>query len=80
MICQKTIIIEVLSIHEREAVVATNRPNINPAQRTYWVARKILGFACHKPLESAVSDSSDFSRVEPIPKGPNSPFRHIEEL
>lgn len=25
-------------------------------------------------------DSSDFSRVEPIPKGPNSPFRHIEEL
>ena len=26
------------------------------------------------------SDSSDFSRVEPIPKGPNSPFRHIEEI
>ena len=26
------------------------------------------------------ADSSDFSRVEPIPKGPNSPFRHIEEL
>ncbi len=25
-------------------------------------------------------DSSDFSRVEPIPKDPNSPFRHIEEL
>ncbi len=27
-----------------------------------------------------ISDSSDFSRVEPIPKGPSSPFLHIEEL
>ncbi len=30
--------------------------------------------------EGKIDDSSDFSRVEPIPKDPNSPFRHIEEL
>ncbi len=58
--------------------------------RRFRLSHKVIHKAIHSVRSAVVVedinlvfkiiDSSDFSRVEPIPKGPNSPFRHIEEL